>query len=152
MTRPVTLTAVVVLQWIAAVIAAISGFDLVAAALEMSDAGMGEPLENALVREGIVDVPGGALITAVFVAGILLLAVAVARVIAALYLARGRSWARILVAVFAGINLVGGLAFLLEAYWVRAIPTIALEVVVFALLFSASSSAFIRERSTATPV
>lgn len=151
MTRPVTLTAVVVLQWIAAVIAVISGFDLVAAALEMSDAGMGEHLENALVREGIVDIPGEALITAVFVAGILLLAIAVVRVIAALYLARGRSWARILVAVFAGLNLVGGLAFLLEGYWIRALPTIALEVIVFALLFSTSSSAFIRERSAPVP-
>jgi hypothetical protein len=151
MARPVTLTAVVVLQWVAAVIAAISGFDLVSAALEMSDAGMGEQLENVLAREGIVDIAGGTLITAVFVAGVLLLAVAVMRVMAAMYLARGRSWARILVSVFAGINLVGGLAFLVEGYWIRAVTTVILELIVLALLFSTSSSAFIRERSAAVP-
>ena len=147
MSRPMTLTVVVILQWVSAVIAAISGFDLLLAGLELKDRGLEDELENALVREGVVDIPGSALTTAVFVAAVVLLAVALLRVIAAVYLAQGRAWARVLVAIFAALNLVGGLAYLFEGYWVRALLTVVLELLVFALLFSSSSTAFIRARS-----
>ncbi|MBI1349506.1 MAG: hypothetical protein GC156_00135 [Actinomycetales bacterium] len=150
MERPLTLTVVVVLQWVAALIAAISGFDLLLAALELKDRGLEGELDSALVRQGVIDIPGSALITAVFVAAVVILAVAVLRVIAAVYLARGRSWARILVAIFATLNLVGGLAFLFEGYWQRALLTVALELIVLALLFTGSSNDYIRMRSAAT--
>jgi hypothetical protein len=146
-TRPVTLTVVVLLQWVAAVIAAISGFDLLMAALELKDRGLEDEIESALVREGVIDVPGSAIVTAVFVAAVLLLVVAALRVIAAVYLAQGRSWARVLVAIFAAVNLLGGLAYLFEGYWVRALLTVVLELLVFGLLFSSSSTEFIRSRS-----
>ena len=48
MKRPVTLTIAVVLQWVAAVIAVFSGFDLIAAAFEMSKAGVATQVEAAL--------------------------------------------------------------------------------------------------------
>lgn len=150
MQRPLTLTVVVVLQWVAALIAAISGFDLLLAALELKDRGLEDALESALVREGVIDIPGSALTTAVFVAAVVILSVAVLRVIAAVYLARGRSWARILVAIFATLNLVGGLAFLFEGYWLRALLTVALELIVLGLLFTGSSNDYIRMRSAAT--
>ncbi len=147
MTRPLALTIVVVLQWAAAIIAVISGFDLIAAAFELGDPEVIQQIDGALVMQGIVDVPGAALVTAVFVAGVLLLAVAVVRVMAALYLARGRAWARILVAVFASLNLAGGLAFLFQGFWVRALITVVIELAVFWLLFNPQSSQFIREQS-----
>jgi hypothetical protein len=152
MSRPLTLTLVVILQWVAAAIAAIGGFDLMMAAFELKDRGLQDAIEGALVREGVVDIPGSALVTAVFVAAVVVLAVAVLRVVAAVYLARGRSWARLLVAAFAAVNLVGGLAYLFEGYWARALLTVVLELIVFALLFNGSSNAYIKERSAADPV
>lgn len=148
MKRPVQLTIAVILQWIAAVIAIISGFDLIAAAFEMRREGVATQLEGALVNQGIVDVPGSAIVAAVFVAGVLLVVIALVRVMVALYLARGRSWARIVVAVFVLINLAGGLANLFEGYWLRALIAVAIEVVVLWLLFNRRSSEYIRFRTT----
>jgi hypothetical protein len=142
--RPVTVTIAVVLQWIAAVIAIISGFDLIAAAFEMRRSGVATQLEAALVNQGIVDVPGSAIVVAVFAAGTLLLAIAVVRVMVALYLARGRNWARIVVAVFVLINMAGGLAYLFEGYWVHALTVVVIEALVLWLLFNHRSNEFFR--------
>lgn len=147
MKRPITLTIAVALQWLAGLVALISGLDLIAAAFEMRSDTVTTQLEGALLNQGIADVPGKALVTAVFVAGVLLMAVAVLRVMVAVYLARGRSWARIVVAVFVVLNLAGGLAFLFEGYWARALGVAVLELVVLWLLFNPSSSEFIRRRS-----
>jgi hypothetical protein len=105
--RPVTLTIAVALQWLAAVIAVIAGFDLMAAALEMSQAGVATQVEAALVNQGILDVSGEFVVVGVFVAGVLLMAIAFVRVMVAVYLARGRNWARIVVAVLVLISLAG---------------------------------------------
>jgi hypothetical protein len=128
MKRPVTLTIAVVLQWVAAVIAVIAGFDLVAAALEMSKAGVATQIEAALV-------------------GVLLIAIAFVRVMVAVYLARGRSWARIVVAILVLISLVGGVGYLFQGYLVQATLSIAVDLVVLWLLFNARSSAYITARS-----
>ena len=147
MSRPVSITIVVVLQWVAALVAVISGFDLIAAAYEMRQGDVATQIEGALVTQGVVDVTGRTVVVGVFVAGVLLLAIAFVRVMVAVYLARGRGWARIVVAVFALINLVGGLAYLFEGLWVQAVLITVLEVVVLYLLFNAQSSAFIRARA-----
>lgn len=147
MKRPVQLTIAVALQWVAAVIAVISGFDLIAAAYEMRRAGVATQIEGALVNEGIIDVPGTAVVTAVFVAGVVLLAIALVRVMVAVYLARGRSWARIVVAVFVLVNLAAGLANLFEGYWLRASVVVIIEAAVLWLLFNRRSSDYIRARS-----
>lgn len=147
MKRPLTLTIAVVLQWIAAVVAIISALDLIGAAFEMRQEGVALQIEGALVNQGIVDIPGTAVVTGVFMAGVLLLAIAFIRVMVAVYLARGRNWARIVVALIVVVNMVGGLASLFEGYWVRALVVVALEAVVLWLLFNARSSAFIASRS-----
>jgi hypothetical protein len=147
MKRPVTLTIAVVLQWFAAVVAVITGFDLIADAYEMSKEGVATQIEAALVNQGIIDVSGTLLVDAVFVAGALILALAFVRVMVAVYLGRGRSWARIVVAVLTAISLVGGFAFLFQGYLMRSLLTVVTDLVVLWLLFNARSSAFIAERS-----
>lgn len=148
MKRPVTLTLAVMLQWVAAVVAVLAGFDLIAAAYEMRRAGVATQLEAALVNQGIIDIPGAAIVTAVFVAGVLLLAIALVRVMVAVYLARGRRWARIVVTVFVLISLAGGLAYLFEGYWVQALTVVVIEALVLWLMFNPASSAFIADRSS----
>ena len=120
MKRPVTLTIAVVLQWVAAVIAVIAGFDLIAAAMEMSQAGVATQVEAALVNQGIIDVTGEFVVVGVFVAGVLLIAIAFVRVMVAVYLARGRNWARIVVAMLVLISLAGGVGYLFQGYVVQA--------------------------------
>ncbi len=147
MKRPLTLTIAVALQWVAAVLAIVSGFDLALAAFEMRRDDVALQLEAALVNAGIVDLAGSTVVSAVLVLGVLLIVIAFVRVMAAVYLARGRAWARILVAVFVVVNLISGLAFLFQGEWLRAVAGIVVEVVVLWLLFNARSTAYIRHRT-----
>ena len=149
MKRPVSITIVVVLQWISAIVAVIGGFDLIAAAYEMRQNGVATQIEGALVNQGIIDVSGKTVVVGVFVAGVLLLAIAFVRVMVAIYLARGRGWARIVVAVFALVNLAAGLAYLFEGVWLQALGIAVIEVLVLYLLFNAQSSAFFKARASA---
>jgi hypothetical protein len=147
MKRPVTLTIAVVLQWVAAIVAVIAGFDLIAAALEMSRSGVATQVEAALVNQGIVDITGEFVVVGVFVAGVLLIAIAFVRVMVAVYLARGRPWARIVIAVLVLISLAGGVGYLFQGYVVQAALSIGVDLVVLWLLFNARSSAYIAARS-----
>ena len=147
MKRPVSITIVVVLQWISAIVAVIGGFDLIAAAYEMRQNGVATQIEGALVNQGIIDVSGKTVVVGVFVAGVLLLAIAFVRVMVAIYLARGRGWARIVVAVFALVNLAAGLAYLFEGLWLQAVGIAVIELLVLYLLFNAQSSAFFKARA-----
>ena len=147
MKRPVTLTIAVVLQWVAAVIAVIAGFDLIAAAIEMSQAGIATQIEAALVNQGIIDISGQFVVVGVLVAGVLLIAIAFVRVMVAVYLARGRNWARIVVAILVLISLAGGVGYLFQGYLVQAALAIGVDLLVLWLLFNSSSSAFIAARS-----
>ena len=147
MKRPVTLTIAVVLQWVAAVIAIIAGFDLIAAALEMSQAGVATQIEAALVNQGIIDISGEFVVVGVFVAGVLLIGIAFVRVMVAVYLARGRNWARIVVAVLVLISLAGGVGYLFQGYFVQAALSTGVDLVVLWLLFNSRSGAYIKQRS-----
>jgi hypothetical protein len=147
MKRPVTLTIAVALQWVAAVIAVIAGFDLIAAAIEMSQAGVATQVEAALVNQGIIDISGQFVVVGVLVAGVLLIAIAFVRVMVAVYLARGRHWARIVVAILVFVSLAGGVGYLFQGYLVQAALAIGVDLLVLWLLFNSSSSAYIAARS-----
>lgn len=147
MRRPLTLTIAVVLQWVAAVIAVIDGFDLIAAAFQMSRAGVAKEIEAALVGQDVLDVTGEFVVVGVFVAGVLLIAIAFVRVMVAVYLARGSSWARIVVAILVLISFVGGVGYLFQGYLVQGVLAIGVDLAVLWLLFNARSSAYITERS-----
>jgi hypothetical protein len=147
MSRPVTLTIAVLLQWVAGVAALLVGFDLLMSALELSNASTKSALDEAMTSHGVTDVSASQVVFGMAVAGIFVLAIAILRVILAVYLGRGRSWARMVISVLVVLNMLAGVAYLFQEEFWRGVPTICLELVVLWLLFNARSSAFIAERS-----
>jgi hypothetical protein len=138
----VTVTVAVVLQWLAALVAIGTALELISIAFELRHGDVETQIEGALVNQGIVDVSGDLVVTGVFVAGVLLLLLAFVRVMAAVYLARGRRWARVLVAILALIGLLSSVAFMFEGYWARALGGAVIEVLVLWLLFNGRASEF----------
>lgn len=149
MTRPISLSIGVILQWLAALVSAIAGFDLVAAAFSMSRDGVGRRIEEALVLEGITDIAGSLVVLGVFIAGVLIVTLALTRILVASYVWQGRSWARIVLTVLIGINIVSGVAYLFDGYFMRALLTVPIDIVALFLIFNSQSSAFIKERTAA---
>ncbi len=147
MERPLSLTIAVALQWVAAVVAIVAAFDLIAAALSMSSDGMAVQIEAALVNQGVLDISGELVVVGVFMAGVLILVLAFVRVMVAIYLARGRNWARVVIAVLVGISIVSGFAYLFQGFVLRSALTVVVDVIVLWLLFNASSSEYIRAQS-----
>ncbi len=152
MTRPVSLTIGVILQWVAAAVAVISGLDLIAAAFSMSRSGISESLESTLREEGVTDIAGSLLVLGVFLAGVSIVLLALLRILIAAYVWQGRSWARIVLTVLIGINIVGGLAYLFEGYVMRMLLTVPVDILVLWLIFNARASAFIADRSAVRAV
>lgn len=139
-----TLTIAVVLQWIAAVISIIAAVGLILGALATLNSDVRDEINNALSSEGITEISAGAITGGVFVAGLVVAAIAVIRVIVAFSLARGHNWARILISVFAVLSLLGGIGTLFSGQWLTAIVTIVVELVILWLLWNSSSSAYIK--------
>lgn len=149
MKRPISLTIGVILQWAAAVVAIVAGLDLIAAAFAMSRQGIAEKLEVTLNEQGVSDIAGSLLLVGVFLAGALVLALALVRIVLAAYLLQGRNWARIIIAVLIGINIVAGVAYLFQGYVMRMLLTVPVDFLVLWLIFNDESSAYIKARSTA---
>jgi hypothetical protein len=149
MSRPVSLSIAVILQWIAAVVAIVSGLDLIAAAFAMSRAGIAEGLEASLQEQGVTDIAGSLLLIGVFLAGAVIIALALFRIVVAAYLWQGRNWARIVMAVLIALNIVGGVAYLFQGYVMRMLLTVPVDIVVLWLMFNLQSSAYIKARSAA---
>ena len=147
MSRPVSLTIAVVLQWVAGIGALIVGLDLIASAFELSDPDTKASLEQAMVSTGVTDVGASLVVRGIFMAGAVVVGLALLRVILALYLARGRNWARLVIAILALVQLIIGVVYLFQEQIVFGSLAIALEVAVLWMLFNAKPSAFIRERS-----
>jgi hypothetical protein len=147
MSRPWTLTGAVVLQWLAAVIALLAGFDLLMSALELPNDSTKRALEQAMTSQGVSDVSAAQVVFGVAIAGVMVLAIALLRIVLAVYLARGRSWARLTITVLVLLNVLAGVVYLFQDEFWRGLPTILLELVVLWLLYNARSSAYITERS-----
>ena len=79
-------------------------------------------------------------VSATLIAGILLFMIAVLRVILAVYLGRGLSWARMIITVLVIMNLLAGVAYVFQDDFWRGLPTIGLELVVLWLLYNESSN------------
>lgn len=139
-----SLTIAVLLQWIAAIISIVGAFFLIVGALATLDSGAREEINRALESEGITEISAGAITGGVFIAGLVVAAIAVIRVIVAMSLARGHNWARILISVFAILSLLGGIGTLLGGNWLTGIATLVVEVIILWLLWNSSSSAYIK--------
>lgn len=149
MKRPVTVTLVAILQAVAAVVAAVTAFDLIADAFELAQVGASTGIDAALTAQGIVDIDPGMPAQSTFAAGILLLALAVVRVLAVGYLVQGRRWARTVLTVLIAVSLAGGLSFLFQGFVLRTTLLVAVDLVLVALLFDRRTSEFIDARSAA---
>lgn len=151
MSRPATLTAAVVLQWIAAVIALLAGLDLFMSALRIDTAQTGAALENAEKLSGVTDVSATQIVAGVMTAGLILIAIALIRVVLAIYLGRGRNWARIVITVLAVLSLLGGIAYVFQDEFWRGLPVIAIEILVLWCMFNRASSDYIAAQSAIAP-
>jgi ABC-type spermidine/putrescine transport system permease subunit I len=147
MNRPVTLTIAVVLQWIAAAFAIFVGLELVTASIELSDKDTKSALGQTIAASGVTDVSASLVVRGLFIAGAVVLALAILRIVLALYLARGRNWARMVITILVVLNLLTGVAYLFQEMFWQGIGMIVLELVVLWLLFNPSASAFIADRS-----
>jgi hypothetical protein len=147
MSRPVTLTIAVVLQWIAAIFSIIAAVGLILSAFATLDSGVRDEIDKALTSEGVTGVSAGVITGGVFAAGLVVAAIAIIRVIVAMSLARGHNWARILITVFAVLSLLGAIGTLFSGQWLTAVITIVIEVVILWLLWNASSSAYIKVKT-----
>ena len=142
-----TLTIAVILQWIAAIISIIAAVGLILGAFATLNSDVRDEINNALSSEGVTGISAGAISGGVFIAGLVVAAIAVIRVIVAMSLARGHNWARILISVFAILSLLGGIDTLLGGNWLTGIVTIAVEVVILWLMWNSSSSAYIKVKT-----
>lgn len=147
MSRPITLTIAVVLQWIGAVITIIAAVGIILGAFATLDSGLRADIDKALADSGVSGVSAGAITGGLFVGGLIVAAVAVLRVIIAFSLARGHNWARILISVFAVLNLLAAIGYLFGGLWLNAIIGIVVEGLTLFLLWNAASSAYIKEKT-----
>jgi hypothetical protein len=147
MSRPITLTLAVILQWIAAILSIVAAVGLILGAFATLNSDVRDEINNALSSEGITEISAGAITGGVFVAGLVVAGIAIIRVIVAMSLARGHNWARILISVFAVLNLLGGIGVLFSGQWLTAIVTIVIEVLILWLLWNSSSSAYIKVKT-----
>lgn len=147
MKRPVALTIAVVLQWIGAVATVIAAIGLILGAFATLDSGLREDIDKALTDSGVTGVSTGAITGGLFIAGLIIAALAVFRVIVAFSLARGHNWARILISVFAVLNLLAGIGYLFAGQWMNAILAIIIEGITLLLLWNPASSAYIKAKT-----
>lgn len=147
MSRPMSLTIAVLLQWIAAVISIIGAVSLIIGAFATLDSGVRDQIDQVLQSENVEGVSAAAISGGVFIAGLVVAAIAVIRVIVAVSLARGHNWARILISVFAILSLIGGVGALLGGRLLEGIVAIVVELIILWLMWNSSSSAFIKLRT-----
>ncbi len=147
MSRPLSLTIAVVLQWIAAIIGIIAAVGLIISALATINSSVRDQIEKVLADEGVTGVSAAAIGGGVLVAGLVVLAIAIFRVIVAVSLGRGHNWARILITVFAVLSLISGIGVLFGGQIWSGVIAIVIELVILWLLWNSSSSAYIKAKT-----
>lgn len=149
MTRPMSLTIAVVLQWIAAIFGIIGGFFLLGAAGAMGSQTVRDGVNRALADGGFGEITAATLAWGTLAAGIFTVFIAVIRIIVAVSLARGHNWARLLITVFVALSLLGAIFELFQgggAFW-RGIGTIIVELVILWLMWNRTSTAYIKVKT-----
>lgn len=147
MSRPVSITLAVILQWVGALVALLLGFDLMASGAELTQKGVGAVIDEALRRQDVADVSSDYVIVALFFAGAVVCVIALVRIVVAVYLWRGRDWARIVLAVLTVVNVVGNVTYLVRDQSLRAGVVLVLDFLMLYLMFNVASSRYIAARS-----
>lgn len=143
MSRPVSITIAALLQWLGSAVVLLLAFDLIVAGMGMLDGGVADEIEATLRSQGITDVGGGLVVIAMLLAGVLVGAIALVRIIVTVYLWRGRNWARIVLTVLVILSMLGGVTYFAQGYTLRAVLTIAVDVLMLYFMFNAQASAYI---------
>lgn len=149
MSRPISLTIAVVLQWIAAIFGIIGGVFLLGAAGAMSSQSVRDEVNRVLDEGGFADITAATIAWGVLAAGIFTVFISVIRIIVAVSLARGHNWARLLITVFVALSLLGAIFELFQgggAFW-RGLGAIVVELVILWLMWNSSSSAYIKVKT-----
>jgi len=147
MTRPVSLTIAVVLQYVAAIVGIVTGVVLLLGASAMTADGVTDAI-NEQLRSTDAPITAEVIRWGVLAAALILIMIGILRVIIARALSHGHNWARILITVFAAFMLITGVAELFQEgqFW-RGVGSVLLELVILWLLWNASSSAFIKAKT-----
>jgi len=145
--RPASLTIAVVLQWISAIAGIWVGFIFLLGSLAMFDPEARADIASALAEAQVTDIGPDMVVVAFLLLAAVLIAISVIRLIIAISLGRGRSWARIVITVFAVISAATAVAQAVGGEWLSGIVTIVIEAVILWLMWNKSSSAYIKARS-----
>jgi len=148
MKRPTSLTIAVVLQWISAVAGIWAGSVLMLGSLAMFDDDARAQVEQLLKDAGVTGIDGSMVGIAFFLFALLLVVISVVRLIIAISLGRGRNWARIVITVLAALSLAGAVGQVFGGEWLTGAISIAIEVVILWLMWNASSSVFIKAKTS----
>jgi hypothetical protein len=149
MTRPLSLTIAVVLQWIAAILGLFGGLFLLSGAGAMASKTVREQVNQALADSGFESVTAATIAWGVLAAGVFAIVISVLRIIIAISLGRGHNWARILLTVFVALSLLSAVFELFQgggAFW-RGLGAIVVEIVILWLMWNRSSSAYIKVKT-----
>lgn len=119
MSRPLTLTIAVLLQWIAAAVAIFGAVGVIVS--EFSAVGL--------------------------ITSLILIAIAVLRAIIALSLARGHNWARLLISVFAALSAIGAVTQIFGGSVLGGIVSLVIEILILWLMWNSSSSTYIKVKT-----
>jgi len=149
MTRPLSLTIAVVLQWIAAILGLIGGLFLLGGAGAMASKTVRDQVDKAFADSGFESVTAATVAWGVLAAGIFVIVISVLRLIIAISLGRGHNWARILLTVFVALSLLSAVFELFQgggAFW-RGAGAIVIEIVILWLMWNSASSAYIQAKT-----
>ena len=147
MSRPITLTIAVVLQWIAAILGLIGGVTLFLGSLATLNNEVRAEIEKVLAEADVTTISASTIGWGVAVAGLLTIGISVIRIIVAVSLGRGHNWARILISVIAILSLIGAIGQLFGGHWLTGIVGAVVELIILWLLWNSKSSEFIKIRT-----
>lgn len=150
MKRPLSLSIVVLLQWIAALVGIFVGILIMLSAFAVNTADVRSAIDAALAQEGVTGVSSRVLVLGIVASGLIAVGVSVVRAVIARSLGRGRNWARLLLTVLGVLNLLSGVLALFGDRWQTGATTVVIEVAILWLMWNSASSAFFRAAKAST--
>jgi len=147
MNRPASLTIAVVLQWIAAIAGLWAGSILMVGSLAIFDESARDEIAKALSEAGVTGIDPGMVGMAFLVFSLLIVVVSIVRLIIAIALGKGRSWARIVLTVLSALSLAGAIGQVFGGELLTGPISAVIEIVILWLLWNSASSAYIKART-----
>lgn len=147
MKRPASLTIAVVLQWIAAIAGLWAGSILMVGSLAIFDESARDEIAKALSEAGVTNIDPAMVGMAFLVFSLLIIIVSIIRLIIAIALGKGRSWARIVLTVLSALSLAGAIGQVFGCELLTGLISAVIEIVILWLLWNSASSAYIKAKT-----